>query len=258
MRYFCTLLFLLCLAAGARAQTVVACADQAEMPPFTFNARVDGHRTEQVVGASVDLLKQIGRANGWDVSVQLLPWARCLAMVQENQAQIALDTSRADAENNHLTLSKPYFSLHSVYFTSRRAQPQGLKISKLADLKQHHLCGLGGHRFELFGIDTRTVDLGTMTYESLIAKLHLGRCDLFIENREVIGGMYLVNPKLRTLLVDGTLVSKPLPGSPSRDIAMAVSARAADAPALLAALNAGIAHAESNHDFDEFLGRYLE
>ncbi|MBV8658749.1 MAG: transporter substrate-binding domain-containing protein [Burkholderiales bacterium] len=228
------------------------------MPPFTFNARVDGHKTEQVVGASVDLLKQIGRANGWEISVQLLPWARCLAMVQENHAQIALDASRVDAENNRLTMSKPYFSLHSVYFTSRRAQPQGVKLNALSDLKHYRLCGLGGHRFELFGIDTRTVDLGTMNYEALIAKLHLGRCDLFIENREVIGGMYLINPKLRTLLVDGTLVSKPLPGSPNRDIAMAVSPLATDTPALLAALNAGIARAESNHDFDQFLGRYLE
>jgi len=253
---FC--LFLLLLVTAVRAQTLTACADQAEMPPFTFNERFEGHKTERVVGASVDLLRQIGRNNGWDVSIQLLPWARCLAMVKDNRAQIALDASRADAQENHLIASKPYFSLHSVYFFSRRARPQGVQLTGLNDLKHYHLCGLNGHRFEPFGIDTRDVDRGTLSYESLIAKLHLGRCDLFIENREVIGGMYLTDPRLRTLLVDGTLVSHPLPGAANRDIMMALSPAAANSPALLAAINAGIAHAESNHDFEQFLSHYLD
>ena len=43
-------------------QTVDACADRAEMPPFTFTERANGQLTGRVVGASVDILASILKA----------------------------------------------------------------------------------------------------------------------------------------------------------------------------------------------------
>ncbi|MET3129862.1 polar amino acid transport system substrate-binding protein [Oxalobacteraceae bacterium GrIS 1.11] len=249
------LLFL--LAAPACAKPVLACADQAEMPPFTYAERVGGRKTERITGVSVDLLKLVGSQHGWEVTVILLPWARCLAWVAENRAQFALNIGQAEAQAGGLRLSAPYFTLHNLYFYSRGAHPHGLELATLADLRHYHLCGLGGYRFEPFGIDTRDVDRGaTAGYEQLIAKLHVGRCDLFIDSRETIAGMYLINPRLRSMLVDGKLVNRPLPGSPQRALHFAVSAKAA--PALLEQLDQGLERLAKNRQLDKLLNQYLD
>lgn len=251
-------LLLLCLAMGsACAGTVQVCADQAEMPPFVFAERVNDQRSGKVVGASVDLLKLIGARQGWNVSVQLLPWARCLALVADHRVDIALNVGQADA-GSQLVLSDAYFTMHNVYFYSRRARPQGLSLQKLSDVGQYHLCGLGGYHFEVYGIPTSKVDRGaTIGYEQLIGKLHLGRCDLFIDSRETMAGQYLINPKLRSLLVDGTLVSQPLPDSPLRPLYFGVAAGATGA-SLLHTLNDGLARLAKTRELEKLLDHYME
>jgi polar amino acid transport system substrate-binding protein len=241
------------------AETIKACADQIEMPPFSYAERVDGRKTQHVVGASIDLLKQIGQARGWTIQIQLLPWARCLALVANGDFQLAINTDETDAQANNLLVSESYFTLHSVYFYSRQARPQGLALNNLADIKHYRLCGFSGYRFEMFGIDTGKVDRGTSAaYEPLIAKLHLGRCDLFIDSRETMAGQYLINPKLRTLLANGTLISQPLPGSPKRDLHFAVSASSSKSSALLVAINEGMESLEKSKTMENLLNHYLE
>ena len=256
--YALALLLTVCVV-PSRAETIQACADKTEMPPFSYAERADGRKTDQVVGASADLLKQIGHARGWTIQIQLLPWARCLALVASNHMQLAIDIDKADAKANELLVSEPYFTLHNVYFYSRKAHPQGLMLNALADVQHYRLCGFGGYRFEIFGIETGSVDRGTTEgYEQLIGKLHLGRCDLFIDSRETMAGQYLVNPKLRTLLVDGTLINQPLPGSPTRDLHFAVSASAPKSAALLKALNEGLEELAKTKVMDQLLAHYLE
>lgn len=260
MRRSTVLALSLCLALPpARAAALQACADQAETPPFSYAARVDGRKGGAVVGASVDLLRQIVARHGWQLEVQLLPWARCLALVADHRVAVALNAGQADAQAGGLRVSKAYFTLHHVYFYSRRARPQGLTLAHLADARRYHLCGLGGYRFEAFGIDTASVDRGaTAGYEQLIAKLHLGRCDLFIDSRENMAGQYLVNPTLRALLVDGTLVGQPLPDVPTRALYFAVAGQGAAAAALLDQLNQGLDELDKGHAMDKLLGHYLE
>ena len=255
--YFLALILSLA-ALPVRAETVMACADQAEMPPFVYAERLNGQRTGRIIGASIDLLRRIGQRHGWDVQVELLPWARCLALVADHRVAFALNTSAADARASGLQVSVPYFTMHNVYFYSRRARPMGLTLARLKDVRRYHVCGLGGYRFEPFGIATDSVDRGTTAgYEQLIAKLHLGRCDLFIDSRETMAGQYLINPHLRALLVDGTLVSQPLPDSPRRALYIAV-ADGAPASALLAKLNEGLQQLEKTHELDKLLDHYLE
>lgn len=242
-------------ASSARAATLEACADQAEIPPFTY-ARRGGPEPLAVVGASVDLLRKIGQAHGWDVHVTLMPWARCLAQVADNRVALALNADQQDTQG--LLLSKPYFSLHNLYYHSRRARPQGLALHTLADARRYHVCGLGGYRFEAYGIATASVDRGTTGYEQLISKLHLGRCDLFIDSRETMAGQYLVNPRLRSMLVDGTLVGQPLPDMPLRTLHFAVAASGAQGKALLDSINQGLARLEKTHEMAKLIDHYLE
>ncbi|MBJ7312733.1 substrate-binding periplasmic protein [Rugamonas sp. CCM 8940] len=260
MRRTTVLAISLCLAAlPACGAALQACADQAETPPFSYAARVNGHKGGAVVGASVDLLRLIVARHGWQLEVQLLPWARCLALVADHRVAVALNSSKTDAQASGLRVSKTYFTLHHVYFYSRRARPRGLTLAHLGDVRQYHLCGLGGYRFEAFGIDTASVDRGaTAGYEQLIAKLHLGRCDLFIDSRENMAGQYLINPTLRALLVDGTLVGQPLPDLPTRALYFAVASQDAAATLLLTQLNQGLDELDKTHEMDKLLSHYLE
>lgn len=239
---------------AAQAATLDACADQAELPPFTYAQR--GAAQPAVVGASVDLLRAIGRQQGWDVRVTLMPWARCLAQVADGRIAVALNAGPRD--NEGMLLSMSYFTVHNMVYHSRRARPQGLALPTLADARRYHVCGLGGYRFEVFGIDTATVDRGTTGYEQLISKLHLGRCDMFIDSRETMAGQYLVNPRLRTLLVDGTLVGQPLPGVPERTLHFAVSAKGTEGEALLNSINEGLIKLEKTHEMAKLIDHYLE
>lgn len=240
---------------AGRAATLQVCGDQAEMPPFTYAQR-GAVQPPPVTGASLDLLRAIGKRNGWEVEAQLMPWARCLAMVADGRMAVALNAGQLD--NRGLLLSRPYFSMHNQYYTSRRARPQGITLGKLSDMRAYHICGLGGYRFEAYGVDTASVDRGTTSYEQLIAKLHLGRCDLFIDSRETMAGQYLVNPRLRALIVDGTLVSKPLPDVPLRPLHFGVAANRPDSKTLLNSINQGLAELEKSHEMARLLDRYLE
>lgn len=246
------------LACSAQAHTVLVCADRAEMPPFTFAQRVNGQASAEVTGASVDLLQAIARKQGWQLDVQLLPWARCLREVAEGRIQIALNVGQEEAHSAGVLLSRPYFSTHTIYAYSRRAHPQGLAINSMADVSKFHVCGLGGYRFESFGLATASVDRGTTrSYQQLITKLHLGRCDLLIDSRETIAGMYLIDPKLRARLVDGGLAIQALPEAPQRQLFIAVSNKASNASELLKALNEGIAGMEKSREIDRFINAYL-
>jgi polar amino acid transport system substrate-binding protein len=243
--------------AHACAATLPACADQAEMPPFVYAERIDGRKSEHIMGASVDLLRLVGQGNGWDVQVQLLPWARCLALVGSGQMALAINVSAQDADVAGLAVSVPYYTLHQMYFYSRRARPQGLDLKRLDALSQYHVCGLGGYRFEDYGIATASVDRGTtLGYEQLISKLHLGRCDLFISSRETMAGQYLVNPTLRGMLVDGTLAARPLPGRPTRALYFGVSR--AHGAKLLDTLDKGLLELERGRKIDVLLDHYLQ
>jgi polar amino acid transport system substrate-binding protein len=252
-------MFLLLHQLPAGAEVVRACADQAEMPPFVYAERVDGLKSAHITGASVDLLRMIAERNGWELQLQLLPWARCVALVASRQVQIALNISASDGVSNALQTSAPYYTLHNVYYYSRRNRPAGITLHSTADLQQYHVCGLGGYRFEGYGIATDSVDRGTtIGYEQLIGKLHLGRCDLFIANRETMAGQYLINPKLRGMLVDGTLVQRALPGVATQQLYFGVAADSPQAAALLHALNTGLERLEKNHTLETLLERYLQ
>jgi len=247
------------VSASVGADTIHACVDQTDLPPFSYTQRVDGKLTDHIVGASVDLLRQIGVARGWTVEVQSLPWARCLDMVAKNRLQLAINVDTADAQANKLRISAAYFTLHNVYFYSSKARPQGLTLTDLSELQNYRRCGFLGYHFDLFGVDGNQVDRGMSSgYEQMIAKLHLGRCDLFIDSRETMAGQYMINPKLRSLLVNGTLVIQPLPGQPLRSLHFAVSDSAPHSDQLLKTINTSLDNLDKTKTMDNLVNNYLK
>jgi len=244
---------------SAGAETIHACVDQTDLPPFSYAQRVDDKVTDRVVGASVDLLRKIGLAHSWTIEIQSLPWTRCLDMVAHNRLQLAINVDKTDAKANKLQTSTSYFTLHNVYFYSRKMHPQGLTLINLADVQHYRRCGFLGYHFDLFGVDSNQVDRGMSSgYEQMIAKLHLGRCDLFIDSRETMAGQYLINPKLRSLLVNGSLVIQPLPGEPLRDLHFAVSGSTPQSNLLLKVINTSLENLDKTKTMDDLVNSYLK
>lgn len=240
-RHAVSCLILLASAALAHAQRLAVCADRAGMPPFGYSSAAPGSGAEVATGVTVDLLKLIAANQQWTLKVDLLPWARCLLDAQGGRYSLVLNVVRGEAKAGRLLLSKPFYNLHGVYVYSGRNHPQGLAVASRQQLLNLKICGMGGHRFEAFGLPTDSIDRGTSRgFEQLVAKLHLGRCDVVIGTREEIAGTYLKDEQLSAQIANGSLRMLPLPNAPEPSLHFGVPESLPGAEALVTALNEGL------------------
>jgi polar amino acid transport system substrate-binding protein len=208
---FPVLMWLACLsmpgtafaAADFKDKTVVICDDQNEWPPYIyFERNGNGTRTGKVTGYSIAVIDAIFARHGIKRELRMVPWARCLADLQEgSRAHLAMNMTQSVERSRILLFTRPYYSMHSHYFYSARSFPKGLQIGSLADLRKYRTCGLKGYNYER--IPVQNMDQGSKDYQSLVSKLHLARCDVFLEQYEAmvgfgaIGQRHLDDPALR-------------------------------------------------------------
>lgn len=252
------LLFLTGAAGAATFPDVKVCANEAELPPFTFMERTQGRTTGKITGITVDLLDRISQRQGWRYQLELLPWPRCLAYIHSGRFQLALDVAGIQANRNEYLSTPAYFQTHPLYFYSQRRRTEAPKINSLRDLRQYRLCGLQGYLYEGYGLRSEEVDTGARSYSQLIAKLHLDRCDLFIEKREVIAGLYLTEPTVNKLLKEPDLLYQPLPESDGNSLHMIVSRQWGDSERFWRSLSEGIQAAIKAKEIDAMMERYLQ
>ena len=189
--------------ADFKGGTVAICDDQNEWPPYIyFERNSDGSRTGKVAGYSIAVIDAIFARHGIKRELKMLPWARCVADLQNgSRAQLAMNLTRNVERHQFLLFTRPYYTMHSHYFYSARSFPKGLQINALDDLRKYRICGLKGYNYER--IPVQGMDQGSKDYRSLVSKLHLGRCDVFLEQFEAmvgfgaIGQRHLDDPDLR-------------------------------------------------------------
>lgn len=238
---------------------MAVCADLAGLPPFVYTISDASSGADRAAGVSVDLLRQIAADHGWQLQIDLLPWARCMLDAQSGRYAVVLNAVREEAKPNHLLLSKPFYTLHGVYVYSRRVHTQGLALMSLDQLLRMRICGMGGHRFESFGIPTERVDRGTSkSFEQLVAKLHLNRCDVAIGTREEVAGIYLKNPRLSGQVADGSLRMEPLPNAPEPKLHFGVPEALPGAKAVVSALNEGLGRIDREGSLAQLIDRHLD
>ncbi|MFE8070635.1 transporter substrate-binding domain-containing protein [Marinobacteraceae bacterium S3BR75-40.1] len=191
-------------------QTLTACDDDAEWPPFAFYRRDDERQPPGVIGYSVDVLQAIFQEDDIDVTVKLVPWKRCLREVQQGgRFQALVDATLNPERAKRFLVSRPYYTTRAYYFYSARHHPEGLDIQHPQDLKAYRVCGLLGYNYVIYGVPKSRVDTTTRNFDDLIAKLHRDRCDLFIEQFEIIAGFSFTSD--RDYLADNELGMAPLP-----------------------------------------------
>lgn len=247
----CLMLLLCCIwtAAGAHAQPparpgdvvlphqLKVCDDDYGWPPYLWKEAGRG----EAVGYSVEVLERIAHKHNIAYQLDLLPWLRCLQLVAVGKYDMVLNASDNEQRRRDYLVTEPYYKTHSTVYYSRTRYPEGLKITRLSDLKHYHACGLLGYNYTNYGLERADIDANATTVSALLGKLKLGRCDLFIEKAEVMAGHGLTDAALRAQLSESWLGSAPLSAVPPTTYHMLVSKNTAYSAELLQVLNRDIA-----------------
>ncbi|MBB5020236.1 polar amino acid transport system substrate-binding protein [Chitinivorax tropicus] len=222
---------------------ITICEDVQEWPPFTYLERdANGKRGKVLKGYSIDVLHAILDKAKVRFQVKLQSWARCLAEGKLGlRYQMLQNASLSKERARDYLISRPYYSLTSHYFYSKRRFPDGLKLDGLAELYQFKACGVWGFNYEHYGYPPGRIDQDAPNLHTVIKRLHLMSCDLFVEKIEVIEGFKIVGIDYFS---DPDLASAPLPGIEPTPFHFMVPRSYPHAQALLKLLNTGISELE--------------
>jgi polar amino acid transport system substrate-binding protein len=245
-----TCLVLACLAGSAAVhaqapiKSVAICEDENEWPPYSYFERVKGARTRNVVGYGVDVVGEIFRKHGISHTIAMIPWPRCLAVARiGTMYQMNMNLSFSEERARDFLYSRPYYRTSNYYFYSRRHHPGGLKVASLADLRKYRACGIRGYNYTTYGFQPGDMDQGAGDFSALIAKLHLNRCQLFIEKREIMYGYEAIG---RDYLADPDIGMAPIPGMQPTLFHFGVSRAFPQAQALIKLLDVELKHMEDS------------
>ncbi len=241
-------------AAASAGYTVAICEDENEWPPYSYFLRHEGKKTGQVTGFAVDVIGDILNRHQIVHSITMIPWARCLAVAQLGERfQMVLNLSASPERQAVFLLSRPYYTLASYYYYSRRHHPNGLNVKTVADLKKYRICGIFGYNYAAFGFAPGEVDDGTKDFGALIAKLHIDRCSAFVEHENVMKGFALIG---KDYLSDPDIGKAPIPGRPAGAFRFGVSRKFAHAQELHALIETELAHMEESGRLRELWTKY--
>ncbi len=194
----------------AKPLSISICEDENEWPPYSYFLRVDGKKSQKLVGYAVDVIDEIFTRHHIRYRIDMIPWARCMAVTKiGKQYQMVLNLSFSPERMQALLFSRPYYSTTVYYYYSKRRHPDGLAVKGPADLRSYRLCGVRGYNYVGYGIDAAAIDQGAGDFTALIAKMHLGRCDLFLEKNEIMTAYAAIG---RDYLADPDVGRAPMPG----------------------------------------------
>jgi polar amino acid transport system substrate-binding protein len=230
------------------------CDDINEWPPYLYYERAGGVRTNKLVGYSMDVVDAILTGHHLRYEVTLLPWARCLADVKAGKFSMALNLVHTEQRANDYFLTETYYSVRNFYFYSRKHYPNGLPIQGVADVHKYKVCGILNYDHSNMGFKPGEIDQGAKTYDALIAKLHLGRCTLFVSQFEAMLGYALIG---QSYFNDPDLGYAQIPSFKLASFAMAVTRHAPYGAQLRDLLNHDIAAMQASGQLDAIWKRHI-
>ena len=223
------------------------CDDENEWPPYIFFERVGGKKGDKVVGFSIDVLEDIFSRHQIRYNIAMLPWARCLLEVGKgSKFQMVLDLSTSPEREIDYWISQAYYTTNTYYYFSRKKYPEGLPIKAMVDLKKYRVCGIHGYNVNYAGyfgfFMPGEIDQGAKTFDALIAKIHLQRCDVFLEQYQAMQGYALIG---KPFLDDPNLGRAPMPGLLPSPFRFAISRQYVHGESLMKLIDQEIKQMES-------------
>lgn len=260
---FCIQVFgFLCVVTGTFIQPVFAslseeknlknisisiCDDENEWPPYIFFERTAGRKGDKLIGFSIDVIDEILSRQQIHYTVTMLPWARCMFEVNNgNKYQMVLDFTTSPERETNYWISQAYYTTNTYYYYSRKKYPQGLSIKAMVDLKKYRICGIHGYNINFAGYEgffkPSEIDQGAKNFDALTAKIHLQRCDVFLEQYQAMQGYALIG---KPFLDDPELGREPMPGLTPSPFHFAISRQYIHGEKLLALIDQELKHMES-------------
>jgi len=176
-----TALLLLCLSMVAQAEKLRIVTEP--WAPYVYEE--DG----RLLGLDYETTAIVFKRLGIDVEWQLLPWKRCLAMLEQGMADGALDIFHSDERDAMLLY--PSEPLSHVEFVTFQANARPHPFHTLDDLSGLTVGTSPGYLYSQAFRDSPLFKRETApTHEANFGKLQLGRIDLLITDRRV--GRYLL------------------------------------------------------------------
>lgn len=177
--------------------TIGIADDIVEWPPYTFNIRANGLRSDKLTGYSIDVIREIFSKYNIKHRIDLMPWKRVLMEVGEGKNYFMLPSASYSSDRaSKYYISEPYYKTTPHYFYSKRQHPTGLKISSKDDLKNYRVVGLKGHNYTDYCISDTEISTTADTYEAAIKQLHAGYYDVLPESIEILAGYSILNEKI--------------------------------------------------------------
>ncbi|MBJ2347280.1 transporter substrate-binding domain-containing protein [Pseudomonas sp. HB05] len=171
-----TTLLLLCLSFAAQAEKLRIVTEP--WAPYVYE------ENGKILGLDYETTAIVFKRLGIDVEWQLLPWKRCLAMLEQGLADGALDIFHSD-ERDALLLypSEPLSDVEFVMFYAN-ARPHPFRT--LDELDGLTVGTSPGYLYsQAFRESSRFKRETAPTHEANFGKLQLGRIDLLITDRRV-------------------------------------------------------------------------
>ena len=230
---------------------IAVCDDGAEWPPYTYFQRVNGAKTNVLIGFSVEYLQRVLARKGLRFTLELIPWQRCMAAVDEGQYAMLLNASLNDERARRFLITQPYYALTLVYFYD--ADHPKPVVNGAADLRALAACGVSGYNYAPFALEPDMIDTAAKDLPQAFLKLKRGHCAVVPDRLEVALGYQTLG--LIDLQSAGIRYA-PVPGLPRSPFFMMVSRNTPYAAELLAVLNEGIAAIEASHGAYDLAAKY--
>lgn len=246
----CSIAFLFLLSsvsAWAEPHVLRVCESDLDYPPFSYLVK-DSNGQRHLEGFAINLLQRLVDSTRWNVQFVILPFNRCLRDSADLSAADMILTAINNTEREKLFLaSEPFWQAHFHAFYLGSRFPNGLPLVHKDDLRRFHLRGVNGHNVSMFGIPESEMDLGSTSYDAIFRKLHIGRCEVFPYNLEVIEGHRLIG---KNWLVNTGIAHQEIPEVDTKPFQMLIARRYAYAVVLQSEINQALQTLQSSGELE--------
>jgi polar amino acid transport system substrate-binding protein len=167
------------------ATPLKVCDDDGGWPPFTM---ADAKDPKKIVGANTEVIVDILKKAGYEPTIALLPWKRCLAEVESGETAMLMNAAANDERRQKYLLSKPLYTVSSGLFYMTSKFPTKPEIKTIAEMSKYKYCGLLGYNYKMYPIPDANLDSGAQNEKARFTKLNAGRCDFVIGDIEILKG----------------------------------------------------------------------
>lgn len=233
-------------------QTIRVCGDTNEFAPYIYRERHGAARGPGLVGLDVDVLERILVPAGYQVRIDLLPWARCLLLGARGDYPIILDGLKSPKRERDFLFPSSHYGLTPVFVYLRKG-PRPLTGS-VEQLSRYRLCSQADYNYEPFGVPERMITNRARTLDDAATMLKLGRCQVLLQYVEILQANYALGGA--DVLGDPAFDSDPARWIPRVDLYFMVSKNAPYREPLVSLLDRGIQRLKRDGELDRMRAKY--